>query len=85
MIMKPDIRNLSFQEFVQYMEKIEEKSFRAKQIFDWIYHKGVWSFDDMRNLPKATVEKLKNDFTLKPNVIVQKLVAEDATTKFLFD
>ena len=56
-----------------------------KGSFEWIYKKGAWSFEDMKNLSKELQDRLTQDFELKPNVIAQKLVAEDTTTKFLFD
>jgi 23S rRNA (adenine2503-C2)-methyltransferase len=80
-----DIRNYSFDELMTSLEKIGEKSFRAIQIFEWIYQKGAWSFDEMRNLPKPLREKLAADFLLQKNTIIQKLVSADGTTKFLFD
>ncbi len=83
--MKTDIRDISFEELGQYLASIGQSAFRAGQIFEWIYQKGAWGFDDMTNLSKELRERLKQDFELKPNVIVQKLVAEDTTTKFLFD
>ncbi len=82
---KEDIRNLSYDELVQYLESIGEKSFRATQLFEWIYHKGIWSFDDMSNLPKPLRDRLKQDFNLQPNTIAQKQVSQEGTTKFLFD
>ena len=82
---KQDIRNLSFQELAKYCESIGEKEFRAAQIFEWIYKKGVWSFDRMRNLPASLRERLSQDFDLDPLAIAKKQVAKDGTTKFLFD
>ena len=82
---RQDIRNLSFEELSQYFESIGEKSFRGQQVAEWIYQKGVWSFDAMNNLPKPVKERLKQDFDLKPNAIAEKLVSEEKTTKFLFD
>ncbi len=82
---KQDIRNLSYEELVQYFEGIGEKPFRATQAFEWIYKKGAWGFEDMNNVPKELRDRLKQDFELKPNTIAEKLVAEDTTTKFLFD
>ncbi len=82
---KSDIRNLSFEELTRYLESIGEKSFRATQIFEWIYQKGVWSFDEMRTLPAPLRQRLTQDFDLKPFKIVQKQVAKDGTTKFLFE
>ena len=80
-----DIRDLSFEELVQYLDTIGAESFRARQIFEWIYKKGAWSFEAMSNLSRELRDQLKKDFVLKPNTIAQKEVSEDGTTKFLFD
>jgi 23S rRNA (adenine2503-C2)-methyltransferase len=82
---KEDIRDLSFDELVKYFEAIGEKAFRATQIFEWIYQKNARCFDDVTNLPKPVREKLKRDFSFEPDTIVEKRVAKDGTTKFLFD
>ena len=82
---KSDIRNYSLSELVDYLKSIGEPSYRAGQIFEWIYQKNAWSFDAMSNLSKDFRERLKKDFDLKPNAIAQKVVSEDGTTKFLFD
>ncbi len=83
--MKRNILDLSFDELSQYFQSIDEKSFRAKQVTEWIYHKGVWSLDDMPNIPKPLREKIKKDFDLKPTKIVDKQISQEGTTKFLFD
>ena len=80
-----DIRDLSYDELVQYLEKAGERPFRATQIFEWVYKKGVWSFDQMRGLPAPLRKRLSEDFGLGPLAIAQKQVAKDGTTKFLFD
>ena len=82
---KQDIRNLSYEDIVRYLESIREKSFRAAQIFEWLYQKGVWSFDDMSNLSKDFRERLSKSFTLAPLNIAGKEISDDGTVKFLFD
>ena len=82
---KEDIRNLSLEELVSYLESIGEKDFRAHQIWQWIYQKGVWAFDEINNLPKDLRERLSQDFDLKPYSISKKEISSDGTTKFLFD
>lgn len=82
---KEDIRNLSYDELVRYLDTLKEKPFRATQIFEWIYQKGGWSFEEMNNLSKELREHLMQKFTLKPHRIERKQIAEDGTTKFLFD
>ena len=80
-----DIRGFSFEELQEYLTSIGEKSFRASQIFEWIYQKGAWSFDPMTNVPEALRHKLAQTFTLKPHRIDKKEISQDGTTKFLFD
>jgi len=83
-IQKEDIKNLALDEIIQYVDKIDEKSYRATQIYEWIYKKGVWSFDEMKNLTKELREKLNNQFIFKPLEIKEKKISADGTTKFLF-
>ena len=79
-----DIRNLSPVELRQYIDSISEQPFRAKQINEWIYQKGVWSFDEMRNISRGLRDRLSADFELGPHRIVKKEISSDGTTKFLF-
>jgi len=62
-----------------------EKSFRAKQIFEWIWKKGVVTYDQMQNLPKVLREQLEKTFVLCPLTLVRSLSSSDGqTTKFLW-
>ncbi|MDE2027087.1 MAG: 23S rRNA (adenine(2503)-C(2))-methyltransferase RlmN [Candidatus Omnitrophica bacterium] len=83
--MTPDIRDLSWEELTAYLKSARIEPFRAQQIWQWIYPKGVWNFDGMGNLPKDLKERLKKDFLLGPFAVDHKVVSEDGTTKFLFD
>jgi len=40
-------------------------SFRAKQIYHWMYHKYASSFDEMKNLPKDLKEKIRRHVNVK--------------------
>ena len=66
------------------LAKLIKPSFRAKQIFSWVYHKRVKSFLEMANLPKALREELENKFTLTPLEIVSKQESSDGSIKYLF-
>ena len=79
------ICNLSYEELLRYLKSIKEKPFRATQIFEWVYQKNVWLFDDMKNLSKDLRDTLDKDFVLKPHKIAKKEISEDGTTKFLFE
>ena len=59
-------------------------SFRAKQIYQWIYKKYVNSFEDMKNLPKDMREKLEEEYDLQPLKTVKVETSSDGSKKYLF-
>ncbi len=68
----------------QYMIDMGEKPFRSSQIMEWLYRKKVSSFDEMTNISKKFIEKLKEDFTLDRLECVTRQDSFDGTKKFLF-
>ncbi len=85
MMTKLDIRELSFDEFVHYLQEKGEKPYRAQQIFDWIYKKGVENFEQMKNIPQPLRERLAADFNFWEQSIIKEAESSDHTRKFLFD
>ena len=67
----------------EYFLSIGEKKFKATQIFEWLYDKGVKSFDEMTNIKKDIIEKLKSEFTFDYIEITKKEHDND-TYKYLF-
>jgi len=59
-------------------------SFRAKQVYNWIYKKYATSYDDMKNLPKDLVSNLKENYALNILKIVKKEESSDGSIKYLF-
>ena len=57
------ILDYTLPELEAYFKEIGESSFRAKQIYDWIYDKRVFSFSEMTNLSVALREKLEQNFS----------------------
>ena len=64
---------------------VEEKKakLRADQLWRWIYHYGVQSFDEMTNISKALRTVLEQKFTLARAELVERLVSVDGTRKYL--
>ena len=58
-------------------------SFRAKQIYGWIYHQYAQDFDTMKNIPKVMKEELQKKYLLNPLKIVRKEESSDGTIKYL--
>jgi 23S rRNA (adenine2503-C2)-methyltransferase len=67
------------------LAKAIKPSFRAKQIFSWVYHNYVDSFDEMQNLPKALRKELAQKYVINPLKIAKKEVSSDGTVKYLFE
>ncbi len=70
-------------ELKEKLAEMNEKPFRAGQIFSWL-HKGA-HFDEMTNLPLALREKLRQEGVDQPVVIQEEHVSRlDGTRKFLY-
>src|SRR5690606_26268887 len=59
-------------------------SFRAKQIYNWLYKKYVTQFDDMKNLPNDLKSDLKENFKASTLKILKKETSKDGSIKYLF-
>ena len=59
-----DIKSLNLEELGSFIEELGEKKFRGKQIYQWLHVKHVSSFDEMTNISKALIEKLKEHCSL---------------------
>ena len=62
---------------------INEKKFRARQIFNWLYINKIYDFDKMNNLSKETIKTLKDNFKNDFIKIEKKQEGKD-TFKYLF-
>ncbi len=83
--MKKDIKNLNLDELKEELIHIGEKSFRAEQIFKWLYQERVTSFQEMTNLSLELREKLDKNYKIGMFKIIHKLESVDGTKKYLFD
>jgi len=61
---KDNIRNHSLSELQHIFKNLDEKGFRAKQVYEWLWKKNASSFDEMSNLSLPLREKLNNHFLL---------------------
>ena len=67
-----------------WMKENGESTFRGKQILSWIY-KDINDFDNMNNIPKSLISKLKENFDIKLPKIIEVYKSDiDGTEKFLF-
>ena len=78
------IFNVTKEELESYFIDKGEKKFKATQVFEWIYRKEVYNFDEMSNLKKDTIEMLKNDFYFDELKLVTKQ-EDELVKKYLFE
>ncbi len=81
---KTDIRKYSKDELLTFVTSIKEPKFRADQIYNWLWQKGVTSFEEMTNLSISLRSILKDQFLLLP--IKEDLVqySNDGTIKIRY-
>ena len=80
-----NIKDYNLEELKKELQTINEKPFRAEQIFKWLYQEKVKSFDEMTNLCLDLREKLKQNYTICNYNILKKQESKDGTIKYLFD
>lgn len=81
MIQKNDIRNLQDEELKNLVQALDEPAFRARQIHQWLWQKGVTSFDEMTNLSQEFRNKLNDSFQFQPIIEDMRQFSSDGTIK----
>ena len=69
---------------LEELKAILKPSFRAKQVYNWLYKKYITNFDDMKNLPNDLKDTLKKDFKANSLEILKKEISKDGSIKYLF-
>ena len=80
---RPDLAGLERSALEATLAERGYPRFRARQIFNWIYRRGVVDPESMRDLPRALRATLAADFTLHTPEIAQRQRSEDGTEKYL--
>jgi len=78
-----NIFGLKYEELEAFLLSIDEKKYRAKQIYEWLYGHKIFTYDAMSNLSKALINKLKNNISNDLIQIKDKQVSQNVI-KYLF-
>ncbi|SES66159.1 23S rRNA m(2)A-2503 methyltransferase [Natronincola peptidivorans] len=81
---KEDLLSLTIEEIEAIVEKVGEKKYRGKQIFQWV-QKGIKDFESMTNISN-TLKQALHEYSFITNVEIEKKVISqiDGTRKYLF-
>ena len=81
---KTDIRSLNLEELQERFVRMDEKSFRAKQVYEWLWKKSCISFEEMSNISKELRAKLEENFVINNVKIHNSQFSADKTIKNSF-
>ena len=79
----PHLVGMPLEDMKKAMSDLGIEPFRAKQIWQWIYTKGVTDFANMHNIKKDTQALLAQHFSLERAGISRNAVSFDQTQKWL--
>ncbi len=82
--MNTHLRSMTQPELAGVLKALGQPAFRARQVFSWL-HKGVRSYEEMTNLPKALRDSLEENYPLHaPEVVRRQESQKDGTVKYLW-
>ena len=79
-----NLKSMTLPEITAALKELGQPAFRGKQVYTWL-HKGVRSYEEMSNLPKALRETLQQHYPLYAPIAVRKQESQrDGTIKYLW-
>jgi 23S rRNA (adenine2503-C2)-methyltransferase len=81
---KPDIRRQTLPDLTVFFARLNEKSYRAGQVYEWLWKKGARGFSEMTSLPAGIREKLSDHFSFPAAKLSDEKVSSDGTVKTVF-
>lgn len=81
---RTNLLGMSLSDLGRFFVAHGEKPFRARQLLQWIYQRGVTDFDDMTDLSKATRAWLVEEAEIAVPEVSSRHDSEDGTVKWLF-
>ena len=80
-----NLLGLDAAELKHFVEGLDEKPFRARQLSRWIHRRGAASFDAMTDLAKSLRGKLAQCAQIAAPVLIGDSASADGTRKWLLD
>ena len=80
---RPDLAELERPELEAALDARGQQPFHARQIFRWLYRRGVSDVGEMTDLSRELRASLAADFTLTTPTLAQREISSDGTEKFL--
>ena len=81
---KLDIRSLSLEMLTTHMKEAGEPTFRARQVYEWLWKKSCNDFEDMTNLSLKQRAWLESHYEFRNIQLEEEKVSSDLTIKSTF-
>ena len=78
---KTDLLSLTLPELQGWLKERGEPTFRARQLYQWIYQHLVTDFAQMTNLPQSLRARLAEEATLGPSIVRSEQHSKDDRTR----
>jgi 23S rRNA (adenine2503-C2)-methyltransferase len=73
--------DLSLSELESFVEAAGEPRYRARQVWEWAYHKFAASYDDMNNVPSTLRARLARELPFPELGVVTEATSDDGLTR----
>ena len=81
--MKENIYNSSLVELKSFFIGLDEKTFRADQLWNWLYVKGINELSGLNNISQSIINKINEKYYLSQFKLSKSLLSKDGTRKWL--
>lgn len=78
---KKDIRALTKEQLREFFVKNGDKAFRGNQVYEWLWQKSAYTFEDMTNVSKETRQMLEDNFVINHIKVDTMQRSSDGTVK----
>ena len=78
---KKDIRALTKEQLRNFFVEQGDKAFRGNQVYEWLWQKSAYSFEDMTNVSKETRQMLEDNFVINHIKVDTMQRSSDGTVK----
>tara|TARA_A100001011_G_scaffold343081_1_gene377116 strand:- start:1791 stop:2834 length:1044 start_codon:yes stop_codon:yes gene_type:complete len=81
--LKESIYNSSFEELKSFFIDLNEKAFRAEQLWNWLYVKGVNELELINNISTTVIKKVASKYHISHLNVNKRVISKDGTRKWL--
>ena len=81
--MKENIYNSSLVELKSFFIGLDEKTFRADQLWNWLYVKGINELSGLNNISQSIINKINEKYYISQFKLSKSYISKDGTRKWL--